>query len=130
GGRRARSGLEGGRGEPCAGKAPEYAARRHAPRLPGAAGRDRSGCADRLTRDTGSMLASRTWPVAALTATLLAVGCDDKKRASSCSPLANTSTASQSGGHAGQTMFLTDVQAKGDRCVDRITFSFRRQGPA
>ncbi len=76
------------------------------------------------------MLASRTWPVAALTATLLAAGCDDKKHIPSCSPLATTSTASQSGGHAGQTMFLTDVQATGDRCVDRITFSFRRQGAA
>ncbi len=76
------------------------------------------------------MLASRTWPVAALTAALLAAGCDDKKHVSSCSPLTNSSTASQSGGHAGQTVYLTDVQAKGDRCIDRITFSFREQGAA
>jgi hypothetical protein len=73
------------------------------------------------------MFASRTWPVAALTATLLAVGCDDEKHVSSCPPMTSSSTASQSGG---RTMYLTDVQAKGDRCVDRITFSFRKQGTA
>jgi hypothetical protein len=76
------------------------------------------------------MLASRTWPVAALTATLLAAGCDDKKHVSSCSPLISSSTASQTGSPPAQTMFLTDVQAKGGRCVDRITFSFRKQGAA
>lgn len=76
------------------------------------------------------MLASRTWPVAALTATLLAAGCDDKKHVSSCSPLTSSSTVSKTGSPADQTMFLTDVQAKGDRCVDRIAFSFRKHGTA
>src|SRR5438105_1248768 len=68
----------------------------------------------------------RIWALAGLAAAALsAAGCGDTKHAAGCGPLSGGSTAARVSGHPIETLFLTDVQSKRDRCVDRISFFFR-----